>query len=57
MPNRIPPQLFEAYADQASIYQRYALDGEAHIVCPQCRAQVPRGALLCAQCLSVNLDW
>ncbi len=25
--------------------------------CHYCDADVPRGALLCAECLSVNLDW
>jgi hypothetical protein len=25
--------------------------------CHHCEAEVPRGALLCANCLSVNLDW
>lgn len=25
--------------------------------CRSCGAEMPRGALLCAQCMSVNLDW
>jgi hypothetical protein len=25
--------------------------------CHKCKHQVPRGALLCSQCMSVNLDW
>jgi hypothetical protein len=25
--------------------------------CRNCRHPVPRGALLCSQCMSVNLDW
>jgi len=25
--------------------------------CHHCGAEMPRGALLCGQCLSVNLDW
>ena len=25
--------------------------------CHKCRHPVPRGALLCSQCMSVNLDW
>jgi hypothetical protein len=29
-------------------------DGEG---CAHCGAEMPRGALLCAQCMSVNLDW
>lgn len=118
MTKRMTTRLIEAYADQGSVYGRYALDGAAHIVCPQCRApvllledlapderreiaavkkrnplaaiqrlqrasgcdarqakanilhlrdaesrchkcqaRVPRGALLCGRCLSVNLDW
>ena len=118
MPKGMTPKLIEAHADQASIYARYALDGETHIVCPQrrapvlllenldprdrreiaavrkrnplaaiqelqrasgcdarqakanilhlrdagsrchkCEAPVPRGALLCGRCLSVNLEW
>ena len=57
MAKRMTTRLIEAYADQSSTYARYALDGAAHIVCPQCRAPVPRGALLCGRCLSVNLDW
>ena len=25
--------------------------------CHNCESQIPRGALLCAQCMAVNLDW
>jgi len=26
-------------------------------VCHHCEAELPRGALLCAHCMAVNLDW
>jgi len=30
---------------------------EADSRCHNCRHPVPQGALLCSQCMSVNLDW
>ena len=37
-----------------AIVSHLRVDGEG---CRSCGAEMPRGALLCAHCLSVNLDW
>ncbi len=118
MPRRMTPKLIKDYTNHNFAYERFAPNGQLHIVCPQCRAPivlfeglseeikgeiaelrrrspvlamkrlqqaagcelnqakanvlhlrdeesrchwcgfgVPAGALLCAQCMSVNLDW